>query len=132
MMWFIGGGAVLILLVVFAVLRDQYQETELEYDLYRASRVARIEDAAAWLTEELGREPTVAEIYDATWGLDDEATADAAVDPYDETDEVDEPAAPTAGPSPNPSEAYLAAVARLDAVGERLAAMKAALEDPRR
>ena len=70
----------LAIVAVFALLRDSYKADEADYLSVRQYRFYRIEDAAIALREELGREPTVAEIYEATWSGDEEPEEKAAAD----------------------------------------------------
>ena len=95
MMLFIGGLTIAGLFATFALIRDRYRQTEAEYASVRARRFYRIEDAAEALLDELGREPTVAEIYDVTWPPehaldgDDRAAGPEGEGPAGETEEGD-------------------------------------------
>ena len=82
MMVLIIGMAVAAVTSIAVLLRDRYREEVADYVGIRNGRLTAIEAATARLREELGREPTVAEIYDAAWPPD----IDADASPTDETE----------------------------------------------
>ena len=83
MIWVGVFGGLMALLAIAAAIAVGYREAEeeqLELLETRAERLFRLADAADELRAELGREPSVREIYEAAAALNEDGTDDSAAD----------------------------------------------------